>query len=129
MIAQMHPLFVYGSLINDLIYNKVTGSDLNPLKNATLDDYRRARVIGQVDPAMYPDPNHNVTGLLISVTEDGISLLDEFETDDYKRITVAVNGEAVFGYIWNNSYEELEEREWSYDAFVKNDMNKWLQDW
>lgn len=117
-------LFVYGTLMNPKVFRTVTKSEaLAPPTPLTLSGFKRVTVKSQVYPALVPCKDASVHGLLLNVSRKQLETLDVFETDDYKRVDM----DGVDVYLWNKSILGLDNREWDYENFVKNDLEGWLE--
>ncbi|KAH9273861.1 hypothetical protein BASA83_003855 [Batrachochytrium salamandrivorans] len=139
------PVFAYGSLMADHVYNKVMMSSLgsnyktpNKINHVTLKGFKRFGVTGEPYPAIVPaDPSSSVEGVLwIVQSEEEVQLLDIFESDLYRRETVLVSyyshehhlkSVEASVYIWNRDASLLTNGDWDYDAFVTNNMRSWIQ--
>lgn len=82
-------------------------------------DYHRYKVKGEIYPAILPYPGDQVEGLVWQdLTFEEIDQLDNFEGDDYSRITVKVKSKLsntflnCFVYVWNSDRDTL------YDTWV-----------
>jgi gamma-glutamylcyclotransferase (GGCT)/AIG2-like uncharacterized protein YtfP len=126
----VRPIFVYGSLMNEMVFSKVTGLSMPKSALGTLADYRRVQVNGKPYPACYFQKGASVQGMIISIdSEIVIHKLDQFESDLYKRITVSVSTtdgiiEADV-YIWNKAKALLNDNDWDYAEFVQKRLPQW----
>jgi gamma-glutamylcyclotransferase (GGCT)/AIG2-like uncharacterized protein YtfP len=128
--AGIRPMFVYGSLMNEMVFSKVTGIAMPKPTPGSLEHYRRVQVKGKPYPACYYQKNASVQGYVVSIDSEAILCkLDQFESDLYKRITVPVN--TIDGmieadvYIWNKAEALLNDKEWSYEEFVRDRLPHW----
>ncbi|KAJ1551298.1 hypothetical protein HK096_001608, partial [Nowakowskiella sp. JEL0078] len=98
--------------------------------------YVRRHVKAKAYPAIIPDSNSFVTGLLYYVeTKLDMDRLDWFESDEYERTLVFVdklddNGliiETVEAdvYIWTAGAQHLETYDWNFNRFLKEDVQRW----
>ncbi len=121
-------LFVYGSLMNEFVFQKVTGVQLQG-QPAMLSDYKRVQVKHKPYPACYYNSGSKVNGIVVKIESiDTIAKLDEFESILYKRITVIAqcNGPCeVDIYIWNTDLDLLSDQEWSFEDFVRDRLPHW----
>ena len=86
----MSDLFVYGTLLVPAVMKTVVGREYYSLR-ATLPDYARFRVRDQVYPGIVASRGESVDGLLyLSIDEQDMQRLDEFEAEIYERRTVRV---------------------------------------
>ncbi|CAI6306460.1 unnamed protein product [Periconia digitata] len=149
MGAQPHTAFFYGTLMSPtvlaLALQAPKSKDLNPTP-AVLPAYTRRRVQNAAYPAIIPSTSsHSVQGMLISGLSDAdIKALDRFEGDEYQRVEVKVRvvsslssassqsaegeGEEVEAetYIWIAGEDHLEDEEWDFERFVKEEMGGFL---
>ncbi|EDU43961.1 GGACT domain-containing protein [Pyrenophora tritici-repentis] len=126
------------------------------IRPAILHAHRRHRVKGADYPAVVPtaeEPTSSVRGTLVTGLTDGdIWRLDIFEGDEYSREKVrvrvlvdedkeggtgipgvGVRGEGTEGeevdaetYIWTAGAHRLEPKEWDFNEFVKEKMERWV---
>lgn len=83
----MH-LFTYGSLMYPQVWSRVM-SNTHPSRAATITGYSRRQLPGEVYPALVPDADSSVNGVLYSgLTQAEFARLDLFEGKDYQRISV-----------------------------------------
>ncbi|KAJ3302848.1 hypothetical protein HDV03_004537 [Kappamyces sp. JEL0829] len=126
----LRPLFVYGSLLNDQVFSRAT-SGLVPLRRVSqvvLKDHKRVLVKNAPYPAAIPHAGSEIVGDLVYLeTVDQVRILDRFESDLYKRVTVAVvvqqdkgiTQELADVYLWAKQESQLDvDQEWSYAKFV-----------
>ncbi|KAJ2997571.1 hypothetical protein HDV02_005383 [Globomyces sp. JEL0801] len=134
-IETIRPIFVYGSLMADAVFKKITKID-NPKKLGTgiLKGYKRVQVMSAPYPAILKEDNSEVVGFLYDIPNIQLwDLLDQYESDLYKRITVDVILQQEKGiqsvkadvYLWNANINQLSQLEWDYDDFVKNKLPGW----
>ena len=150
------PTFVYGTLMNPQVISTLLGRSLEEENTAILPVklYGHARhcVNGHVFPATIPANKHEyVAGLLLppTLTATEISLLDYFEGEEYLRVTLPVqvdndSDQKCQGdtsttatkpstvdaqvYLWRNDLlSQLDFQPWSYEDFVSNHLNGYLQ--
>ncbi|KAK4225884.1 AIG2-like family-domain-containing protein [Podospora fimiseda] len=148
----IHTAFFYGTLMApDVFYTVCYGTkqvpkaiaDLHTFTPAILHGYCRRRVNGAVYPGMIKDDGHCVRGMYVTgLTRANVVKLDIFEGTQYDRQKVKVRllkevgnakGEGnVEGeereaetYIYLDK-DELEEKEWDFESFVKDDMKVWM---
>lgn len=122
----MENLFAYGTLMCEDIMVEVTGQHL-PYEPATLRGYSRRSVIGENYPAIMPDSEATVYGLIYRNLKRSIwDRLDRFEGQMYERHHVAVelaNRAQLFAetYVIHPGYlNRLDQSDWDYDDFIRN---------
>ena len=111
---------------------------------AILHNHKRSRVKYCDYPGVIPQEGHSVRGTYVTGLTDGdIYRLDMFEGDQYSLQTVRVRllkteGDAATGkgnvegdevetqtYIWTDTHERLEDKEWDYATFRKEKLARW----
>ncbi len=82
-------LFVYGTLRDREIQKSVFGR-IAVLKPTVLEGYSKSEIVvdGMTYPALIPDKNNFVEGFVMSVTPKELELIDEYETNAYRRVMV-----------------------------------------
>jgi gamma-glutamylcyclotransferase (GGCT)/AIG2-like uncharacterized protein YtfP len=86
----MGHLFAYGTLMCNDIMEEIVGSHLFPV-SATLRGYRRMRVKGEHYPALVPDAEQHVEGIVyLNISGASWDRLDQFEGEMYSRKMVQV---------------------------------------
>ena len=126
-------LFIYGTLLDTDIAQKVCGSDLSG-EAAVLLEYRCCRLVGEMYPGIWPDSSGTVRGWLCQhVAVETLFFLDRYEGNQYERKDVVVvtgderNVNAQV-YVLAAAYiNGLSEEEWHYDDFVIKDKDAYLQ--
>mmetsp|Transcript_269 Transcript_269/g.734 ORF Transcript_269/g.734 Transcript_269/m.734 type:complete len:151 (+) Transcript_269:126-578(+) len=126
-------VFVYGSLMSErvlwcLLERKIA------MRPARLVGYSRKSIRGRVYPAIVPQEGGTVEGMLLALRDEKeVTLLDEFEADEYIKQTVEVddldNNTNVFtqAYIWSESlHDMLDDQAWSYSQFEKDHLTTYL---
>ena len=121
---------------------------LTTVRPAILESHRRHRVKYRSYPAIVPRAGSCVRGSVVSgLTQGDIYRLDIFEGDQYVRKKVKVkvlkdvrlgqglpNGELAEHlleeveaetYIWRDDLSELEDQEWDFDEFRREEMKFW----
>lgn len=86
-------LFIYGTLRETGIQRMVIGRAIQGTP-ATLEGYRRAwlKTEGESYPVLAREPGSSIRGLVISVTQHELELLDAYEGKAYARRKVALRG-------------------------------------
>jgi gamma-glutamylcyclotransferase (GGCT)/AIG2-like uncharacterized protein YtfP len=87
-------LFIYGTLQDPNVQIEVIGRVCQG-QYALVDNYILMRdwaVEGTAYPRLYPHSAGCVIGQIIEVTEDELKILDEYETDAYKRTNIHIKG-------------------------------------
>ncbi|WP_031388483.1 gamma-glutamylcyclotransferase family protein [Desulfonatronum thiodismutans] len=122
----MSHLFAYGTLMCEDIMQSVSGCRL-PWMSGILRGYSRKAVTHQVYPALVPDAESCVEGIVyFNVPPDAWHRLDLFEGDMYFREVVEVtlgNGEKASAqtYVAKPHYRvHLEDAAWDHEAFLSS---------
>lgn len=120
----MKNLFAYGTLMCEDIMSEVAGVDLTHVPG-TLRGYSRRSVIGEHYPAITPDENAAVEGVLYCDLPDSAwDHLDRFEGEMYERCAVDVelaDGTILSAetYVTRPAYQNhLSDTEWDFDYFL-----------
>jgi gamma-glutamylcyclotransferase (GGCT)/AIG2-like uncharacterized protein YtfP len=99
-------MFTYGSLMVGRVWQRVLKIHANQVHRympAMLWHYQRFCVAGQTYPGMKAAPESVVPGILyFNLSTEQVSVLDQFEGDEYRRATVEV--EAVGAYVSAQTY-------------------------
>jgi gamma-glutamylcyclotransferase (GGCT)/AIG2-like uncharacterized protein YtfP len=121
-----HNLFAYGTLMVRQIMHSVSGMDLTG-STAILPGYRRRLLRGEVYPAIRPDTQDRVEGILYTqIGQSAWQRLDGFEGELYQRETVQVQlaGEQRLQaqtYVLKPQYHGLMTRDaWSLEWFLQS---------
>lgn len=119
-------LFAYGTLMDTEIMTQVSGTTHRSQK-ATLLQYVRKRVSGEVYPAIIKQNDGSVDGIVyFNVSSEELDRLDKFEGPFYERTeVVAVNddGESISTHAYviaADSAHQLSNDNWSYEHFLMN---------
>jgi gamma-glutamylcyclotransferase (GGCT)/AIG2-like uncharacterized protein YtfP len=122
---RMRHLFAYGTLMCDDIMAEVSGGHLSPVP-ATLRGYRRRRVKGEHYPALVPDAEGYVEGVVYrNVPQSAWARLDRFEGEMYSRkiVQVALTDETAVTaatYVVRADFMDcLDEAEWDFAVFLR----------
>ena len=128
-------VFTYGSLMCPDIMAKVSGFT-KPGIAARLEGFFRSRVKGEEYPAIAPQPEAFVEGILYSdVPAKGLELLDLFEGETYERRTVSVRDAAENSYqaevyVFRREFHHLlVHAEWDFEVFLAQGKKKFEQDY
>ena len=121
----MGHLFAYGTLMCNDIMEEISGSHLSPV-SATLKGYRRMRVKGEHYPALVPDADGRVDGVVyLNVSGTSWDHLDRFEGEMYSRKIVQVefnDGRAVPAETYVARVEFMDylvDAEWDFVEFLR----------
>ncbi len=121
----MAHLFAYGTLMCDDIMAEIAGSHHSPVF-ATLRGYRRMRVKGEHYPALVPDEEGHVDGVVyLDVSATAWDRLDRFEGEMYSRKIVEIelnDGHAVLSetYVARAEFMDyLVDAEWDFAEFLR----------
>ncbi len=124
--TQMRNLFAYGTLMCDEIMREVSGYSLSHWQG-TLKGYRRRSIRGEHYPAILPDAEGRVDGLVYrNVPDPAWDLLDRFEGEMYVRRLVHVElagGETVAAsaYVIREEFaDRLARSDWDFSIFLRN---------
>lgn len=128
----MNNIFVYGTLLNDEILHRLIEG--NPSKcNANLLGYKRVKVLDDVYPAILPERNSQVDGILLTgLSDSDVQTLDKYESNCYERKVVAVSLSANVlqqceTYVFKAQYYPLlSDEPWSNNSFRKEHLNFYL---
>ncbi len=122
----MKNLFVYGTLMCDDIMREVAGCNLTYVPG-TLNGYRRRSVQGEHYPAIAPEKEGQVEGLVyLNVPDFAWDRLDRFEGEMYTRHLVQIklsNGATLVAgtYVIKPEFiDRLDKSDWDFKNFLKN---------
>ena len=124
-------LFVYGTLMAEQVMRSVCGHAFAPMP-ATLHDFRRRRVSGEVYPAIIPCPGDQVEGALYcGLNATQLALLDAFEGAMYSRVIVDVvtgsGWRSAHAYLMSPAYRHaLTDEPWSLDGFLSEGLRDFI---
>ena len=125
-------LFVYGTLMEDRVVERVLGRPFARTLPALLPDYRRFRVAGQTYPGVAPAPGRSVAGLLVADAGAHLAALDRFEGPPYQRrpLEVVCGSETrpCFAYVLRPEYPGLfTDEDWDFGDFLASgDLERFL---
>jgi gamma-glutamylcyclotransferase (GGCT)/AIG2-like uncharacterized protein YtfP len=89
----MPHLFTYGTLSDPPFMRRLLGYDV-PRRLASLQGYKKIAIHGFEYPAIIPDPNHQVAGIVyFNLPEKAWLTLDAYEGPTYARRPVTVKFE------------------------------------
>lgn len=98
-------LFAYGTLQLPEIQKQVLGRELKHIEQSVVDDYTLEQIeidgiyyIGAVQ-AWYRYDHHSVKGNVYKIKKSDLKLLDEFETNAYRRINIGGSTDRIYMYI------------------------------
>ena len=119
----MKHIFVYGTLLNDEILEELL-SFVPEKISATLFGYKRVQVKEASYPAIFPQANCSVDGILLrGLNNQHIEILDNYETPYYKKEQVEIvfpDDEKIHSqaYVYKAKYyQHLSDEPWSNDHF------------
>ena len=131
----MNNLFAYGTLMCPDILQEVTGC-CSPYLEGILTGYSRRAIKGEVYPAIIPDENGTVEGILyVDIPAGAWVRLDEFEDEMYSRqpVEIRLSAEAVvpaMTYVIRPEFQHhLEEQEWDYQNFLRHHKNGFIMEY
>ena len=124
-------VFVYGSLMYLPVWTQVV-KGVYPCMNAVADGFQRYAVPGETYPAMLPEFNARVQGLVwLNVSPEDIAQLDEFEGVEYERqeidVVLITSAEVIKAnaYIWLDK-TKLNDELWNVSQFEAEGMQSFL---
>ena len=126
----MQHLFVYGTLMFPAILKGLTGKDFRSEK-AILHGFKRTRVTNCDFPAVFPEQNYNVQGLVVfDVDEKSMQVLSFFEGDQYLKTnqqvyTTCKKYEAIV-FVWNDSLNLPGTTDWSMEEFKIESLGNYV---
>lgn len=125
-MIQVEHLFAYGSLMCDDIMLEVSGCETSCVRG-TLKGYCRRSVKGEYYPAIVPDVDGNVDGVVyLNLPGSAWERLDRFEGEMYSRelVRIAVNNEETINaatYVLKPAFKDhLDQSDWSFSDFLCN---------
>ncbi len=128
-------LFVYGTLLNQEILQTLLGY-VPEMSSASIDGFQRHAVRDDVYPAVRPDANHTVEGMILyGLSSRDFEMLDHFEGESYDRVPVIAQqrSESCMGdvecylyVIQAHFYEWLEPRDWCNETFRRETLDDYL---
>jgi gamma-glutamylcyclotransferase (GGCT)/AIG2-like uncharacterized protein YtfP len=131
----MENLFAYGTLMCDDIMREVSGCRLSQV-SGTLKGYRRRSVKGEQYPALVPDEEGCVEGVVYrNVPKSAWDRLDRFEGEMYVRqlVQIVLNGGMTLlaaTYIVQPEFlDQLEQTEWEFAEFLRHGKTSFQRDY
>jgi len=126
-------LFVYGTLMEPRVVERVLGRPFARTAPAVLEGYRRFRVAGQAFPGIAPAAGCSVSGLLAQDLAEHIGALDLFEGPSYerRRVNVVCDQEthSCFAYVLGPPHL-FTDAAWDLADFLANgDLERFLGDY
>jgi len=128
-------VFTYGSLMIPSVMAAVTGKNFHMLK-ACLKEYARFKVKGESYPGIVYKTDAATDGVVHCDVDDlSLKLLDDFEGDRYKRLSVRVevdrNGPLnAETYIFSPQHLHLlSSEQWDFEKFQKEHLQEFLRDY
>ncbi len=128
----MPHLFTYGSLMCPEIMERVAGRHAASTP-ATLHHFRRSRLQDLDYPGIFPDDASRVAGILyLDLSEEAIGRLDDFEGEQYLRLTVTVelddgHTQPAMAYVLKERYRPLATgEEWDFATFLAEGKKHFL---
>ncbi len=127
-------LFVYGTLMVPAVMVRVSGFE-RPGVAAKLYGFRCRTVRGEHYPAIVPDSDNWVSGLLYSgLSALELSRLDDFEGELYRRRSVRVDlydrqCDAQAYVLDRRFVSVLSDRHWSLTQFLRDGLERFLADY
>ena len=134
MRQENHTFFFYGTLMDRVILNRVTGVYFQPfrLRPGTLKDFKRMTVKKCTYPAILESEGDEVEGVVVhDITADAVERLDEFEDNNYERKDVIVellSGSSVKAVAYIAGSEMLlDDVAWNFDAWRRFHRSNFLK--
>lgn len=127
----MRNIFVYGSLMFDDVWHRLTANRYRKV-DAELEGYIRLKVKGEDYPGIIPSADNRVSGeVIFNVSADDIKQLDVFEGEYYYRETVKVlSGSTAYQaetYVFRKKYQSLlSNEEWQIEGFRNSGLSSFL---
>jgi gamma-glutamylcyclotransferase (GGCT)/AIG2-like uncharacterized protein YtfP len=97
-------LFVYGTLRDPILRERITGRSIVSFKHSYLKGFRHETIVldGIIYPILVEDTNSiaPVEGELIEITQEELTLMDEYEGSEYRRIKIILkDGGKAWTYV------------------------------
>jgi gamma-glutamylcyclotransferase (GGCT)/AIG2-like uncharacterized protein YtfP len=114
-------IFAYGTLqnreiIESLIDRKVV------IEKARLVGFKVYGLKNRYYPAMLPDGHSVAPGFLLrGISDEELEIINEWEGDEYRPVTVSVEGADAICYVWASTRNNLIDG-WSNENFRRNDI-------
>lgn len=130
----MNSLFVYGTLMFPEVVEKLIGEFA--LKDAVLEHFCRVKVLDHGNMLPYPALIHQEGALtegklLQGISELQLTILDEYEGNEYERIEVEVNTEngkdRAWCYVWKNENQAELSKDWDPEEFERLALMDYLR--
>ena len=126
-------LFAYGTLMDSEIMASVSGARF-PGEPATLRDYKRKMLVGEVYPAIAPAEGSAVQGVVyFDLSPRAFARLDQFESSIYQRLRVSAD-RGTEGLVPANTYViapehvgRLADQDWSGGHLTEGDRARFLR--
>ncbi len=134
-LSEMHPLFVYGTLLFPEILHILLGR-LPGSSAATLPDYHRFSIHDGANvrpyPAVFPQPASEVQGLLLhGLSPAEHAVLDAYEDEDYIKTAVPVLRDDQWVeasvYVWRADKRGQLRGVWDPEQFMRQHLGTYLK--
>ena len=129
----MKNLFAYGTLMCEDIFEDVSGCRCSHV-SGKLAGYRRKAVQHEVYPAIFPDENATVNGLVyLDLADSAWPYLDAFEGDMYQRQSVQVHADdgrilSAMTYVIQPPFMHLiAPEDWDFEVFLEKGKPEFQQ--
>jgi gamma-glutamylcyclotransferase (GGCT)/AIG2-like uncharacterized protein YtfP len=143
LLSELTPVFLYGTLMApELLSWLLTGNKtetemiIRRRKKVILHGYKRCTIRFVDYPALVKtdNPEDTVDGFLFYPRDiNDMRKLDNFEGEPYRREKVVVSVDDklvdVYAYIWHGECERLGDRQWSFEEFLEDSLEEWLELW
>ncbi|GMH37120.1 hypothetical protein BSKO_04993 [Bryopsis sp. KO-2023] len=127
----MATVFVYGTLMDEAVAGRVLGR-IPESKAAVLKGYRRWSLKDRLYPGVQKTvESDRVRGKVVSVLQDDMQILDDYEGPEYFRenVTVEVDGDGnrdAFIYLWKEHLSDQLLGDWSFEDFLEQHRDTFL---
>ena len=124
-------MFVYGSLMNHEVL-RILLTRVPRNEKAALNGFRRCQIAERSYPGVIEDSTTKVDGVvLLGLSDREVGILDEFEGDEYERVSTKVFLEdescsemqaSVYKYIGGQALDT----EWDYEHFLEHHLEDFI---
>ncbi len=98
--------------MNSKVWNSIVAKDYKS-KPFTLYNFSRKKLIGKEYPGILREEGHQVKGLLyLDIELDDLIRLDEYEGEEFERITMKVDDYSIDTYLFVGNTELISSEEW-----------------
>lgn len=129
-----YTFFFYGTLMDPQVLSWVTGVPFDPirLRPAVLSGFRRVYVADVSYPAIYADPESDVTGCLVrGISAAAANRIDQFENDGYDRqnlrVRTANGGDVPAAVYVAGKRMALTDQDWDFQNWRRRHKRRYLE--